>query len=316
MQMDDDFSFSDNDYESLEVAILLDDDTEILQDRVIDLGDEEILDSLDFSEPSEEDVVHTESVVVSNFAERRQQKFRAQSKTKKQWTIITISVACAVAVVALLILESPLYNVDTITIKNTSTIPLSAAETARISKLAQVMNGQPMYRLHSDSAEKLIKDLPTITSVAIGQTWPNKVIVTISRREPVAYVQTNKGFVLVDNEGMAYEKTASAPKNLPAIEGLKEVTFTKKISNKNYVDIIAAAPQEIKNQIGHIAFKDKSYDVVLTDGIDIKLGSATQLKEKLAIAWSIILTKKRSELGYIDVSVPSLPVSGSPKLKV
>ena len=88
------------------------------------------------------------------------------------------------------------------------------------------------------------------------------------------------------------------------------------IPDLTFVKVLDQAPNEIKDQIVMVKVEDGKYSLELTDGIDILLGDRSKLKEKLAISWAILQAKKRSELGYIDVSVPSLPVSGSPQLKV
>ena len=97
---------------------------------------------------------------------------------------------------------------------------------------------------------------------------------------------------------------------------MEEVTFSKKISDDTFLKILSDAPSEIRNQISNVRTGKDGFVAELVDGIDIILGDKTLLKEKLAISWSIILAKPRSDLGYIDVSVPTLPVSGSPQLKV
>ncbi len=281
------------------VAILIDED-----ELTIDINEPEILEQSD------------DETVIETFTQRRQLQFRAQSRTKRQWFSITLVIIAVLVALVILALESPLYNVDKIVVKNISAIPLTKAEMSKIQSLSQRLSNKPLYRADPDPVDKDIESLPTIMGATVEKKWPGMITVTVSRRVPVAYVETDKGVILVDSKGFAFEKAKLAPQGLPGFQGIEEITFTHKISDTAYLKIVDAAPVEMKQQIAHIDKEKGSYTAVLSDGISIVLGTPTQLKEKMAIVWAIILTKKRSELGYIDVSVPSLPVSGSPQLKV
>ena len=330
--MDDDH-FSNDDEDEVFVALLIDDE----EDVVVQIEDDDSVvidinaktsnnssvtapDNESFiSEPLLEDRVEVEnddSVVVKSFQDRQKAKFKAQTRTKRQWLTLTAVTISVLLVSIILALESPIYDVDHVKIDNTSNAPLTNIEVQRIRKFTQPLLGEPMYRVKVSDVEKDIKTLPTISEVMIEKKWPSTIIVSIDRRLAVAYVETDKGNVLIDNNGFAFQKVKDAPEGLPSFDGLEELVFTHKISDKNYVEILKAAPVEIKEQIAHVKSEKGGYVVELDDGIDIILGNGEQLEEKLAIAWSVLNAKKRSEIGYIDVSVPSLPVSGSPQLKV
>lgn len=274
-------------------------------------------DTLRHSERSEEPPPEPENVVVHTFLDKRRESFRAQTRTKKQRIYISVSAVVIVITLIVLALESPFYNVDKVSIVNTSATPLTQKETEEIQKITNSLKGEPTYRVDTTEAVEQVTDMPAISDVKVSKEWPGTLVFTVARRTPVAYIATDKGYVYVDSTGYVFEKMAAAPKGLPIFEGMEEVDLHKTISNENFLSVIENAPQEIRGQIVRVTqTKDGSYDAILSDGITIKLGEPEELDKKLAIAWSIILTKKRSELGYIDVSVPSLPVSGSPQLQL
>jgi cell division protein FtsQ len=302
----------DNSHEEPLVALLIDEEDVV--DVVIEEKFQEVVVDIEIEEPSL--LENDENVVVETFEQRRIQKFRAENKSKKQWILTTIGIVIGIIVLVILALESPLYDVDAVTIKNPSSVQFSPTELTQITTLSKKLKHQSMYRVDADSTLKKIRALPFVSSVKMKKIWRSDIELDVTRRVPVAYVETNKGIVVIDSFGIAFEKVATAPNDLPSFEGIGEMTFNEKISNTRYLSILDAAPKEISTQIAHVIRADGSYDVILSDGIDVKLGHPTDLKQKLAIAWSILLTKKRSQLGFIDVSVPSLPVSGSPQLKV
>lgn len=326
--MDDNFSDDDD----VIMAVLLDDDDVVIELETETISFEQHLElSEEYLEANDQDPYETineslleiesedpqdNGVLIDTFVERRQQRFIAQSRSKKQWTAITLGVIAISVIVVFLVLESPFYNVDKVEVKNTSSVALNENESKTITSIANELKGKSMYRLNADGVLKKIKAFPTISQASVSKTWPGNVTVNILRRVPIAYIETDKAIVLIDDTGFVYEKVEKIPAGIPSFDGMDEITFTKNISDRTYIEVLKQSPNEIRSQIAHVRLDEGKYVAELTDGIDIILGDNTQLKEKLAIAWSVILAKKRSELGYIDVSVPTLPVSGSPQLKV
>ncbi|MFN8015234.1 MAG: cell division protein FtsQ/DivIB [Acidimicrobiia bacterium] len=288
------------------VAILIDDEEEI----VIDLEEEVIeVHSSDITDAGPDNVT-----ILDDHRAKTQFKKAPISRNKAIAIISAGLVIFAICFFALL--ESPLYRIDKVVPSTLNNVTLDANDKNLIDKYSKQLIDQPIYRLNTSSYAKKMKAIPSVKSIEIKKQWPSTVNVVITPRSAVGYIPTDKGFALVDDTGAIFSKESTQPVGLPSFEGMQEVTLTKKIPSMTFVNIVLNSPNEIKNQIRLVKFDKKTYQLELTDGIDVVLGDNTKLKEKLAITWSIILTKKRSELGYIDVSVPSLPVSGSPKLKV
>ena len=195
-----------------------------------------------------------------------------------------------------------------------NTVPLSSDELTQLKKNLQSIKDQQMYRSNFAASNASIGKLNFVKTVKFEKDWPSTVKVTITHRVAIATIKTDKGYVLIDDENVIFAKVPELQQGLPVFKGFDEITFSKKINDGNYVTILKNSPDEIITQIAAVEKKDSKYIVTLTDGIMIKLGDTSLLKEKLAIAWSIILTKNRAELGYIDVSVPSLPISGVSKV--
>jgi len=297
--------------EEIIYAVLIEDEKiesliEVVEEEVeIDSGAEESL--LDFE---------SDEVIVDSFQERRQQQFISQSRSKKQWTLITLGVLLAVIVISIGLLESPIYSVKQIEIASTNQDPIDRIERIRLEELTQKANGQPMYRNSFDDIASKIGKIASVSNVEIEKSWPSTLKITIVKRQPVGYIETDQGVALVDSKGFVFKKTEEALVGYPSFEGMDEIEFAKVIPDLTFVKVLAQAPSEIKDQIVLVKVENEKYSLELSDGIDIILGDNSKLKEKLVITWSILQAKKRSELGYIDVSVPSLPVSGSPQLKV
>lgn len=250
------------------------------------------------------------SVVVNDFLERRRAQFSGKTRSKKQYAFLTLVTILIVFTIIVLILESPLYDIDNVNVKNTSTSQLSEKEISEVKQITSPLKGDQIYRLKLSQTRKDLNDLSYIKTAEVSKKWPGTINVVIQRRVPVAAIETDKGYVLLDAEGMIFEKTATPDKSLPLLDGMDKVTYTKIIPNKSFISILDNVPADMKGQILRISSAKGGYNVVLSDGITIRLGKDSEMKEKMSIAWSIILTKGRKGIGYIDVSVPSIPVSG------
>lgn len=312
--MDDAPKENENDDEVI-VAILLDED----EDNVIDIREPERV-VVPFEHKSQEQQSNSspekDDVVVDTFIKRRQLAFKNRTVSRKQVILTTIASVVIVLMAAGFAIESPIFDVDNVELQNTSTMPFTKEEKVQLEKISNELKTQPLYRVRTNPVVNDLQKLLFVQSVKTSKSWPSTVTIALERRRPIAIVETDKGFVLVDTNSVVFEKTPSPPKNLPVLEGMEEITMGSPLENEAFMEIISAAPNEIKNQITRIIKNKNVYDVVLSDGINIKIGEPRDLRNKLAIAWSIILAKPRNELGYIDVSVPSLPVSGSPDLKL
>ena len=261
-------------------------------------------------------LVDDDEVVVDTFQERRQKQFIMQSRSKKQWITIVALGVVGIFILSIGLLESPFFRVQKIHISIHNQETIDKIERSKINEITRRAKGQPMYRNSFKEIESEIQDMVSVASVDLSKSWPKTLNVKIVRRKAVAYIQTDQGIALVDSAGFVFQKSEEALVGYPSFEGLDEIEFAKTISDPTFIEVLNRAPSEIKGQIVIVRLDNKKYSLELTDGIDIILGDSSNLKEKLAISWSILQAKKRSELGYIDVSVPSLPVSGSPQLKV
>lgn len=258
-----------------------------------------------------------DDVIVSSFVEKRSAQFQLPKINKRKLKLYSILSVLGILLVSILVLESPIFSIDKVQIVQAkNSIQLSPDELSQLNKDLSSVKDQQMYRSNFELSNNKIGNLTFVKSVNFEKVWPSTVKVSITHRVAVATIKTDKGFVLIDDESVAYAKVPQFQQGLPVFKGFEEITFSKAIADKNYVTIIKSVPVELNGQVAYVNKKESKYSIELTDGIIVQLGDTRLLKEKLAIAWSIILTKNRSELGYIDVSVPSLPVSGQSKVEL
>ena len=82
-------------------------------------------------------------------------------------------------------------------------------------------------------------------------------------------------------------------------------------------ELVAAASRAepaLTKRIGTVRWQGEQVTFVLRSGTELRLGSPAHLRVKLAVASRLLQALPRSErsrIGYLDLSVPTRPVSGT-----
>lgn len=112
--------------------------------------------------------------------------------------------------VRVLLYDSGLFNVETVTVTGAVTIPV-----ADVLAAAAVPTGGPLAEVDAGGVAARVATLPAVASVEVGRSWPHTVAVDVVERVPLAVVVTPSGEALVDKGGVVYAGPA-AP-NLPRL---------------------------------------------------------------------------------------------------
>jgi len=112
---------------------------------------------------------------------------------------------------------SPMFTVATISVIGTSRI-----DTAEVLKLSGLKTNMKMMTIHSKSVQMAIAKNPWVKSVDVSRHFPNKVVISIKERIPVALVSAKNVFY-ADNEGMLLPLFNGTYSNLPLLSGITDI---------------------------------------------------------------------------------------------
>ena len=159
------------------------------------------------------------------------------------------------------------------------------------------LKGKNIVYIDTKKIEKVIKEDARVKSVSIQKNFPGKLEIKLEERKPRAYVKKGTDMFLADEELNLYGYISEEKfKNMPIViytddESLKDLKIIiSKIKNKDLYDMIS----EIRKS-------DKSYELVLVNGIKIitdtlvnedKYNKAYQLYNKI---------KGDQVIQYIDI---------------
>jgi len=149
-------------------------------------------------------------------------------------------------------------------------------------RAAQIEDGSNIFAINLSLVEDRLRALPQVEEVDVQRLLPDKLVIVIQERRPIAWIATadaNKtgfnydGAFLVDRRGIVLQPKGSAPEymTLPVIIGvdLKKVTIGQPVENdtvKSALELIRECPEVLESRF-QIATIDvsKEYSLVVTD---------------------------------------------------
>lgn len=227
---------------------------------------------------------------------------------RRRLRVIVVFVVSTVAVIGAwwLVLKSPAFDVDSITVEGaTNTEVGSAIEVAGVEK------GQSLLEVDLASAREAIAQLPWVETVASGRGLGGEVSFQITERVPAGVMASAHGWALVDGAGRVLEMVDSVPPGTVVIDGdLGDVTPGEWVgdSKLSSLEVAAQLPSGLRPKVATISGVGSDLDLVLFGGGVVKLGDSADLDTKFLSALTLLVHLDISCLDRIDVRAPAVPV--------
>ncbi|MEX2254745.1 MAG: FtsQ-type POTRA domain-containing protein [Acidimicrobiia bacterium] len=229
---------------------------------------------------------------------------RAAGRRRLRRLLVVVVLLAAAGVVAGIV-WSPFLDVDKVTI-------VGAGERgAEVRAAVAVDRGSPLLLVDTDAAEERIEALAWVGDAEVSRELPGTLAVAVAAPPPVAVAGPPDGQVaLVDATGIVVGVVRTAPGGLAAL-----VTSTPPPEAGDRIRPAAAA--EVAGAIGPLAGRvarvsvdDGRAALLLVDGVEVRLGNLDRLAEKARAADAVLGAPGVAGIAYVDVSVPSAPVTG------
>jgi cell division protein FtsQ len=205
-------------------------------------------------------------------------------------------------------LTSPRFAVRSVEVRGAKEVSREA-----ILKAAAIPIHSNLFRLQSKGALDRVAQIPRIRHVEVHRRLPNRVIVEVEERQPVALLAAGLNYYLVDEAGVPYTILKGNGVKLPVFrmdpappirlgEPLKNSAFEVGLKSLFMVQASLAG--------GGSLWVDRDLNLCLNRGdFSARLGQPEELTRKLKLLKGLLstdstLTKKAQ---YIDLSVPDHP---------
>jgi len=177
------------------------------------------------------------------------------------------------------------------------------------------VRGQSLVALDAGDAEGTVRALPAVAGVFVDRAFPNTLVVKVAPERAVAVARRRHSSWLVTGSGKVIREIETGSQRVfPRLWLTRGVAVrvggTLPASYMPATKALAAARDEkLPRRVKAVRTTDGELTLVLRRGPEIRLGAATDLGLKVAVATAVFPFAHRTS-AYIDVSVPERPVAG------
>ena len=180
--------------------------------------------------------------------------------------------------------------------------------------------GESLLTLRADDVARLAGAVPHVASVRYDRAFPNGLVVTVRRERPVALVRRGADGWVVSARGRVLERIATPRRSklpriwVPRSTGLRLGELAAADGVGGAVRALRAVRRDtLPVAIRTVTAEPGALTFVLRSGLELRLGDATALRLKLAVAREMLPRLPSPADGgprYLDLLVPSRPVAG------
>jgi cell division protein FtsQ len=187
-------------------------------------------------------------------------------------------------------------------------VTLRAAE---VRDAAGIATGTPLLRVDVDAVRDRVTRLPQVATVQVTRGWPDRVVITLTERVPLAVVDSGGQRVLVDASGKPFDTITGAP---PA--GVVPLAVPTPgpgdAATRAALAALAALPLDVRTGLAGIgATTGQDVTLTLADGTTVIWGDGDDSAAKartLAALLDQLAAKAVTPARTIDVSTPDAVV--------
>lgn len=215
--------------------------------------------------------------------------------------MITAGVVLVAVFATWLIAFSSVFGVRTITVRGTRLLTV-----AQVRAAAHLAPGTPLVRVDTSAVARRVEQLPDVASAQVSTSFPSTVVITVDEREPVGYLRSRNGVMLVDATGTQYRTVSKAPRGLPHF--VLPSGAQARAAGAAVATVAAALPASLRRDVESItALSPQTITLLLVHGQVVQWGSADRSAEKALLLPALL----RLHAAQIDLTNPDQPFTRS-----
>ncbi|MDP5184250.1 FtsQ-type POTRA domain-containing protein [Blastococcus sp. BMG 814] len=230
----------------------------------------------------------------------------ARKRTRHRRSLQVAAALTVVAAIGWLLWLGPWLAVRAVQVDGTATLTAD-----RVREVAQVPEGVPLLRVDLDAVEDRVARLPQVRGVEAARGWPDRIVITVAERVPVAVVGSPGRRSLVDAEGVLIDSvTGDAPRGVVPLT--VDDPAPADPATMAGIAAIRALPEQLRADVVEVAAPDaQSITLTLADGTVVVWGGAEESATKGQVLVALLDRIADGELepaDLVDVSAPDAVV--------
>jgi cell division protein FtsQ len=193
---------------------------------------------------------------------------------------IGLAAVAPLALIAWLLLMSPLLAVRTVAVSGTTRLTPDEVRAA-----ADVVRGTPLARVDASAVVRRVEALRAVAQVKVTRAWPSTLRVRVVERFPVAGLVSASGVTLVDADGVPFAAAPALPPGVVRLQVARPGPADP--ATRAALRVLAVLPQPMRGRVRIVrAASPSSVTLVLRDGRRVLWGGVddTALKAQAAEA--------------------------------
>jgi len=233
------------------------------------------------------------------------------------WTIALLFAALATSVgLYFLARESSLFAVRAVEVDGAP-----PALTKKIDMAVEQFRGHSLVGLDRSAIERAVLGIPEVRTVKIDRDFPNTLRIFVGRESPVAILRRGSEAWLIAASNkvvrpFALGRSTGFPRIWVPVS--VQVARGEPIADsevRTAIELLASLGRAGRGlPLANVIASNGNLTLVTNSGIELRFGDASQAALKLAVVGKILPDLSAPPAGsvtYLDVSVPSRPVSGT-----
>jgi cell division protein FtsQ len=172
---------------------------------------------------------------------------------------------------------------------------------AQVRQAAAVTDGTPLARLDVAAVRARVAALAPVRRVVVSRDWPDTVRIQVTERTPVAAAPQGRRFVLVDDQGVAFQAVSQVPAKLPTMKVAKPGPGDA--NTRAAIAVMRALTPQLRDQLVSISVDGPArIRLALTKERVVIWGDSTESDLKARVATALLARDGTT----FDVSAPDV----------
>lgn len=252
-------------------------------------------------EPEEPVVVH--SRVSDGLSDRLAERRRARRRLRLRAIALGAAAALLLAGAGYVLLASSLLALRVEAVEVVGANDIAPAE--EVLAVVEPLDGVPLVRLDTPGLRDDLMGITGVAEATVQRDFPHGLVVTIVPREPVATVEDDGQYVLLDAEGVELDRTAEPREGVPEID-IPVSSDATADALAAVLAVMEALPADLLTQVSEVS-APSAYEVEfgLDSGARVVWGSAEDSELKAAVLERLL----QVPASVYDVSAPLSPIT-------
>ncbi len=245
-----------------------------------------------------------EDRITDQLGDRIAERQRARRRLRVRAVVIAAVITLVLAGGGYLALASPVLalRADDVTVAGTNTI----VSDDDVMALVEPLEGEPLLRLDTRGLREDLRSVTGVLDAGVERDFPHGLTIAITPRVPVASVEEDGGYVMLDAEGVELGSTDDPVDGIPTVEVPVGTADTADALTAVLAALEAMSEAGLLEQVS-AASASSAYEVELTlaEGATVLWGSAEDSELKAAVLGELLAVDAQ----VYDVSAPLSPIT-------